>query len=123
MKKEQSPLPLSWGVGSSASRDIRQLEAPHERYVSAYVGNMEVLCLPVLDQPGRESSRALIERNSIALLSSYLFQSPDMATPGWLGHYSNRERVRRSGLWNSNHVAEVYDPDFLTLFQDLIYRR
>ena len=31
----------------------------------------------------------------------------------WLGHWCDRERVQQSGLWNSNHVDEQYQPDFL----------
>ena len=33
--------------------------------------------------------------------------------------FSNRERIRRSGLWNSNHVDETYAPDFLDTLTQL----
>lgn len=38
----------------------------------------------------------------------------------WLGHSSDRERVRGSGLWNQNHVDENYEPGFLDGLQQLV---
>lgn len=38
---------------------------------------------------------------------------------GWLGHFCNRERVKKSGLWNQNHVEEAYNPGFLRRFETL----
>jgi hypothetical protein len=42
------------------------------------------------------------------------------ARPDWLGNYCNRVRVRKSGLWNQNHVEEDYDPAFLDNFAYLV---
>jgi hypothetical protein len=81
--------------------------------VSEYLSDLELLFVEVPDDPGRESARSIIERNSIALLSSYIEPAPDQPSPAWLGHLSGREPVRRSGLWNNNHVDEAYNPDFL----------
>ena len=74
---------------------------------------MPFLWVNANDTPGPNSSRGLIERNAIALLSGY--SRPASAGPSteWLGQYSDRERVRFSGLWNNNHVYETYDPSFL----------
>lgn len=83
---------------------------------------MTLLFLEVPDEPGADSARGVIERNSIALLSGYREPTPDRAGTGWLGNHSGRERVRRSGLWNNNHVDEIYDPEFLNLFDDLLGR-
>jgi hypothetical protein len=38
----------------------------------------------------------------------------------WLGHHSDRARVRKSGLWNQNHVEEAYDPAFLDNLNRLV---
>jgi hypothetical protein len=81
---------------------------------------MPFLWLDVGDEPGRESLRGLIERNAIALLSNYHPPAVDAPSPEWLGHFSDRPKVRRSGLWNQNHVDETYDPEFLTVFERLI---
>ena len=74
---------------------------------------MPFLWLNVSDDPGPNSSRGLIERSSIALLSSYSRPAADGPSTEWLGRYSDRERVRLSGIWNNNHVDETYDPSFL----------
>jgi hypothetical protein len=44
----------------------------------------------------------------------------DPPSSGWLGYHCDRERVRSSGLWNSNHVDEIYDPAFLETLERLI---
>ncbi|WP_099865929.1 hypothetical protein [Pararhizobium haloflavum] len=116
------PSVESWGRGSSATRDLRDHEREHEVRVSEYLGKMNLLFLDVPDKPGPDSARAIIERNSIALLSSVRDSTQDRPSAGWLGNHSGRERVRRSGLWNNNHVEETYDPGFLDLFEDLVRR-
>ena len=98
-KRINKLLPESWGVV--------------EACVSEYIGQMPFLWLNVSDAPGPTSSRGLIERNAIALLSGYKWPAADGPSTEWLGRYSDRERVRLSGLWNSNHVDETYDPSFL----------
>ena len=120
-------LPDSWGVGSSVSEaarrlgveraEVKEAEADLERGVSGYIGQMPFLWLNVDDAPGPESDRDVIERNSIALLSCYRSPAADSPSPGWLGNSSDRERVRRSGLWNNDHVDAAYDPSFLELME------
>ena len=117
------PLPESWGVAGSAGKAAQKLkvgrktitnaEADIESRVSEYIGQMPFLWLNVDDPPGPNSSRGLIERNAIALLSSYSRPAADGPSPRWLGQHSDRERVRLSGLWNNNHVDQTYDPSFL----------
>ena len=116
-------LPPSWGVRSDPSAaakwlgmdraGVKRAEADLEAHVSRYIGAMPFLWLDVGDAPGPASERGVIERNAIALLSGYREPAPDPPSPDWLGHSSDRERVRRSGLWNNNHVDEAYDPSFL----------
>jgi hypothetical protein len=74
---------------------------------------MPFLWVAIDDKAGGRSASGIIERNAIALLSKYGKSPLDPASAGWLGYNGNRERVRRSGLWNSNHVDEAYDPAFL----------
>lgn len=110
----------TWGDGNSAARDIRLRELPLEQEVSAIIGKMPVLWLSVNDDPGRASLRGFIERNAIALLSNAGTTAVDPPSQGWLGHWSNRIGVRASGLWNSNHVNDFYDPAFLACMKELI---
>ena len=103
----------TWGVGNSASSEIRAGEIAVEREVSRFIGAMPFVWIDVDDEPGAESLRGYIERNAIALLSNYGKQPVDPPSAGWLGRHCDRERVRESGLWNQNHVDESYDPTFL----------
>ena len=103
----------SWGQGSSAPREIRDSEQPLESAVSEVIGEMPFLWIDIGDEPGPDSQRGYIERNAIALISNFGKLPLDPPSQDWLGHYCSRERVRTSGLWNSNHVDEDYDPAFL----------
>ena len=112
-------VPNSWGVGSSAVKEIRQMEVLHEQRVSQYIGRMSVVWVAVPDPAGPNSIRSVIERNSIALLSNTL--SPvDPPSSAWLGLSSPREEIRRSGLWNLNYVADPCDYSFLELLEQLV---
>jgi len=114
----------TWGVGESAPKDVRGAEANLERRVSAYIGAMPLLWLAV--DGGPDDGRAMrhrLESNSIALLSNARRagdEEPiDPASATWLGAFSAKPEVSKSGLWNVNHVDERYDPTFLA---DLVRR-
>ena len=119
IKKDGLNYP-SWGKDDSAPREVRKLEQPLERIVSTRIGKMPFLWLAVEDEAGPDSLRGYIERNAIALLSNFGRHSIDPPSSSWLGHHCNREKVRTSGLWNSNHVHEDYDPAFLETLARLI---
>lgn len=110
----------TWGRGDTAPRDEREEERLIERAVSRYIGAMPFLIAPVLDAPGPGSKRRYIERNAIALLSAYNTADTDTPFPKWLGSNSSRERVRRSGLWNNDHVNDDYSSEFLNVFAESI---
>ncbi len=115
----------TWGVGQTNSKvppELRVIERDVEGKVSSYVAGMQVLLLPVLDAPSRASARARIEAGSIALLSNHDRTPLDVASPQWLGRYSNRPLVRSSGLWNQRHVESEYKPGFLEEFDQLVRR-
>ena len=99
---------------------IRQTEEKLQAHVSHYIGRMPFLYLNVDDPPSPNSQRAHIERNAIALLSAYNHSTADKPSSGWLGHHSDREKVRLSGLWNNNHVDEAYNPSFLNTLERCI---
>ena len=104
----------SWdNHNSSAPREVRKYELPLEKAVSKEIGDMPFIWLAVEDEPGPNSLRGYLERNSIALLSNYDKCPIDLPSHSWLGHHCSRDKVRSSGLWNSNHVEEYYEPAFL----------
>lgn len=110
----------TWGDGNTAVRDVRLAERALECDVSQVIGKMPFLWLPIEDDAGPDSLRGMIERNSIALLSNTNKPPLDPPSAGWLGHYSDRDRVRTSGLWNQNYVDEAYDPAFLRTLEKLV---
>lgn len=109
----------SWGAGNTASAEIRAGETALEREVSEIIGAFPFLWLAIDDEPGAQSLRAYIERNTIALLSNYGREEIDPPSPAWLGRLCDRERVQKSGLWNSDYVDKDYDPAFLNCFEML----
>jgi hypothetical protein len=86
-------------------------EAPLEREVSAYIGQMPFLWVNVPDAPSRTSDRTW-ELNSIALLSNFERPSIHPPSPNWLGLQSSKRTIQESGLWNTNHVEKSHDPAF-----------
>ena len=76
---------------------------------------MPFLWAGIEDEPGPASLRGYIERNAIALLSNYGCHDTAVDPPSaeWLGQWAASEHIRRSGLWNVNHVSEECNPDFL----------
>lgn len=110
----------TWGSGNTARGDIRKSELALEKEVSAFIGKMPFLWLAIDDKAGPDSLRGYVERNAIALLSNYGRLPLDLPSTDWLGHKSDRERVRASGLWNQNHVDQNYEPEFLDRFGLLV---
>jgi len=125
MKRERKLYVPSWGQGGSAPKGVRKRERALEREVSAYIGKMPFLWLEVDDKPSPESLRGYIERNAIALLSNWgnpASEAVDPASSKWLGRYSDREKVCKSGLWNSVHVDKDCDSAFLDELATLVSR-
>lgn len=117
----------SWGIGNSGT-EFREAEHWIEKMVSDHIREMPFLWLDVDDDPGPESLRAHIERNVIALLSNYPHVGSsdestkciDPPSTQWLGGWAKSDRVRKSGLWNANHVDKDYDHDSLDTLGSII---
>jgi hypothetical protein len=86
-----------------------------ELAVSRHIGAMPFLWLNVPDA----DDRGYIERNSIAL-TSCLADGLDPPALSWLGRYADRAEIRKSGLWNVEHVHHRCDPRFLDLLEQLV---
>ena len=102
--------------------DLAAAEVPIEAFVSEYLGQLYFLWLPIDDEPGLDTLRRYIERNAIALTSGLLELMIDPPSPSCLGLRSGRDKVRRSGLWNQQHVGEDYEPHFLNILETAIER-
>ncbi|WP_374633667.1 DUF6884 domain-containing protein [Ferrovibrio sp.] len=113
------PNLLSWGEGQQASADIQALEKNHELAVSSYLQDLEALLINVDDEPHKDSLRARVEAQLIALCSESM-QPIDCPTDSWLGLKSPAEAIRRSGLWNIRGVGGQYVPGGLGSVEAII---
>jgi hypothetical protein len=120
MRRQPHLHSATWGIGSSASADIRSFEFDLELAVSSYLRQMPFLWLAVEGESSPNNLRSYVERNSIGLLSNFNKGVPiDKPSSTWLGLFSPDKIVRESGLWNRNHTDSPYEPKFLDLMQDL----
>lgn len=130
MRRDEWPADVTaeWSQGSTASRDIRMREFPLELRVSRHIREMPFLWLAIDDASGPTSLRGVTERNAIALLSNFpnvgtsteSLKSVDPPSDSWLGRHTLNLNVVRSGMWNSNHVEERYDREFLSILEECI---
>ena len=111
-----------WGEDKKRiSKETLISEVPLEIRVSQIIGDMKFLCLEVPGESQKNNDRAIIEKNSIALLSNkHKEHIIDSQSENWLGKYSGHKDVIESGLWNSDHTELIYDPCFLEKFESLI---
>jgi len=122
ISKEDLDVP-TWGLkndAGKASREtgisldaLRSAETPVEIRVSSIIKKFPFVLVDIPDEPSPNSFRSYIEKSSIALLSNFERNPIDLPSSNWLGLYSNREKVSRSGLWNSDYVDKTFDNMFL----------
>ena len=112
----------SWGRGSSAGANVCDAEYELEGAVSAHIGAMPLLWLPIDDPASAASDRGVVEAGSIALLSNYDRTPLDPPSPHWLGRDADGPDVVRSGLWNVNHVREEPSYRFLEVMRHWLCR-
>ncbi|MGY4366291.1 hypothetical protein ACVW1A_002356 [Bradyrhizobium sp. LB1.3] len=108
-----------WAKGQAAPKSITDGESALEAKVSEYIGQLRVLFVPVIDASGTSSMRATIERQFIALFTEN-FCTVDQSSSNWLGQYSDKPSIRRSGLWNVRDVGIRYDLKFMPLFESVL---
>lgn len=84
----------TWGVGASASAEVRAREHALEQVVRQTIGAMFVVALPIDDDLGPASLRGYVERNAIALLSNLGRSALDAPSPAWLGRDSPSAEIR-----------------------------
>lgn len=112
----------TWEGEKTANEAIIKAEHMLEQEVSQLIGAMPFLWLAIEDEPNNQKykMRAYIENNSIRLLSNWEKPPIDPPSNDWLGRHCNREKVRKSGLWNQKHVDENLDEAFLDKLESLV---
>jgi hypothetical protein len=101
----------SWG-DASATKNALKNERALEQAVSRYLGELFVLLIAVPGLSDKSNDRAYLEQNLIALLSNRC-KPLDPPSCEWLGLHSEKREIRKSGLWNVNHVEQPFDRNFL----------
>ncbi|WP_254840464.1 hypothetical protein [Natronomonas marina] len=109
-----------WSGIDRERSEVRDEEYILERRVSTYVREQPFLWVNLDDEPSADSDRAYLERNVIALLSNFEERPIDPRRGEWLGRYSRSREIRKSGLWNVNHVDERYDGGVLDLLENAV---
>jgi hypothetical protein len=104
----------SWGSLASDKR-LLLAERQLEQIVSKYLSELHVALIDVPGVSAKTNDRAYIEQNLIALFSN---KCKPLDPPGyrWLGNQSDKREIRKSGLWNVNHVDQRFDAEFLHVF-------
>ena len=80
---------------------------------------MKILWLNIDDKPTKFSDRSYLEKNLIALLSTFNYKI-DNASSQWLGLQNHNGFIKESSLWNVNYVDLSYDPKFLDIFDHYV---
>ncbi len=110
----------SWGQGSNAPKEVRRTENAVEQAVSEYIGAMPFTWIDIDDESSKHSKRAIIEQNSLGLISAAINAGIESPSSDWLGHHCRHAAVRSSGMWNVKHIHGQYDPRFLDEFASII---
>jgi hypothetical protein len=108
-----APAIESWGT-STADKAALLAERELEQAVSKYLGELYVLLISVPGESDKSNDRAYLEQNLISLLSNAC-RPLDPPSCEWLGLKSAKREIRKSGLWNVNHVEQRYDPTYLAV--------
>jgi Family of unknown function (DUF6884) len=105
----------TWGV-PGADKSSLAFERPLEQLVSKYLSGLYVLLIAVPGASDKRNDRAYLEQNLIALLSNSC-KPLDPPSCDWLGLSSDKPEIRKSGLWNVNHVGQCCDPSYLEVLK------
>jgi hypothetical protein len=106
-----APEISSWG-SITGDKAVLSTERSLEQEVSKYLSNLYVVLIDIPGVSDKNNDRAYVEQNLIALLSNKC-RPLDPPSSEWLGLYSDKREIRKSGLWNVNHVEQRFDPNFL----------
>ncbi|CAG4907874.1 unnamed protein product, partial [Acidithrix sp. C25] len=108
----------TWGRGGKVpSKDVRNHEMDLEEEVSRVINEMRILVLPVHDRATRESDRAFIVQNAVALLG---WDPYDRPSGSWLGNFSSNKQIASNGLWNIAHLHEPVSSQFIRVIDGLV---
>jgi hypothetical protein len=107
LNADLAPGVHTWG-SSSASKEALLKERGLEKLVSDYLSRLQVVLIDIPGISDKANDRSYIEQNLIAVLSNRC-KPLDPPSYQWLGNHSDKREIRKSGLWNVNHVEQRFD--------------
>lgn len=107
----RGPDVRTWG-SSSANKESLIAERSLEKTVSDYLSRLQVVLIDIPGISDKANDRSYIEQNLIAVFSNRC-KPLDPPSYQWLGNYSDKREIRKSGLWNVNHVEQRFDPQYV----------
>ncbi|HWY63231.1 MAG TPA: hypothetical protein VNW15_15110 [Rhizomicrobium sp.] len=110
-----APAIGTWGL-PTADKNSLLAERELEQAVSKYLADLYVLLIAVPGVSDKNNDRSYLEQNLIALLSNGC-KPLDPPSCDWLGLNSAKREIRKSGLWNVNHVQQSVDPGYLEILE------
>jgi len=115
-----------WGVPHRSLPDrvdtqtLRENEYALEKEVSDYIRSLPLLWVNVPGEPRPDCDRAQLEKNLIGLVAHGRKTVPGLIRDEWLGRQANNASITRTGLWNLEHTAGLYDQSVIDEFQSYI---
>lgn len=106
-----APATETWG-SSASDKEALLAEKGLEQLVSKYLSKLRVVLIDVPGLSDKANDRSYLEQNLIAVLSNKC-RPLDPPSYGWLGNSSDKREIRKSGLWNVNHVEQGFDPQYV----------
>jgi hypothetical protein len=106
-----APAVDTWG-SPTANKENLVAERDLERIVSDYLSRLQVALIDVPGISDKANDRSYLEQNLIAVFSNRC-KPLDPPSCRWLGNNSDKREIRKSGLWNVNHVEQRFDPQYI----------
>lgn len=111
LNAQMAPNVDTWG-SSSSNKQALLAERELEQKVSEYLSRLHVALIDVAGASDKTNDRSYLEQNLIALFSNKC-KPLDPPSYRWLGNSSDKREIRKSGLWNVNHVEQHFDPQYV----------
>jgi hypothetical protein len=115
-----------WGVPHRSLSDdidtqtLRKGEHPLEQQVSHYIRSLPFLWIDVPGEPGPDCERAMLEKNLIGLVAHGRKTVPGLIRNDWLGRSAAEASITRTGLWNLDHTAGLFDRNVIDDFREYV---
>ncbi|MFP3040256.1 hypothetical protein LQZ19_00390 [Treponema primitia] len=91
------------GKKNPKNDELKNKETAIEKKVSDYVAKLGIVVISINDESSKESDRAFIEKNTIALIAE-ANRKFDTISEKWLGREHTSDKINKTFLWNKDHV-------------------